>query len=696
MRIREILDQRYAGHIPQLAGQVTTGDTGRLGTVTATVAGQPGVTVKVPMGAAYYPGDTILVEQRGSPAQATYVATGWVSGTRPDAGMLEFPVDSTLGGQNYEAGDLLWGNPFSGHFHLDYSLGHINLRVGLTETGRIDANTGSFMAGNPDGLHGTFAPAGVTFYDTDGTTPLTGWSANAFWVGPAGTSERLVYSSGGLSVTGTITATAGSIGGWVIGANRLADAAGVVGLSAAVTAGDDIRFWAGHATPGSAPFRVTEAGVLTATSATISGAITATSGSITGSLYVGSAAPRIHLDGANKLIESSNYAAGATGFQIAGATGNAEFNNITARGTIKTAVFEKGLVTAFAGSQIVAKGASTVYSAVTLAGTTFDLRVMAQAGAAPFAASDIVRIKTETLDVWVTVNAGSNQTTHWLYTATWKYGSTSGTVEAGAAAVDYGQSGQGYWLVSADGLLGASAAWALRSHAGEPWKTETTHVYAGTDGRLYAGGGDVTLDSAGIRLAYGLGTSKKLSWYDGATEMGSIVIADGMVPGTATLQIDAAGVYSPGIQMSGDLSVAGEAQVRADFASTNSVLDVLTVTRGTIGTAAAGLGGAQKLRLLSTINYTDAAAIEWLWYEATHASRKADLVLKAYDTAVREGLRIRGAGSAAAIGFLGATPAARRAHVADPSGGGTVDAEARSAVNSILATLETFGFHATA
>jgi hypothetical protein len=36
------------------------------------------------------------------------------------------------------------------------------------------------------------------------------------------------------------------------------------------------------------------------------------------------------------------------------------------------------------------------------------------------------------------------------------------------------------------------------------------------------------------------------------------------------------------------------------------------------------------------------------------------------------------------------------AHVADPSGGATVDAEARSAVNSILTTLESLGFHAAA
>jgi hypothetical protein len=58
------------------------------------------------------------------------------------------------------------------------------------------------------------------------------------------------------------------------------DATGAVGMSSAVTVGDDIRFWAGNVTPAIASFRVTEAGVLTANSATITGAINATSGKI--------------------------------------------------------------------------------------------------------------------------------------------------------------------------------------------------------------------------------------------------------------------------------------------------------------------------------------------------------------------------------------------------------------------------------
>ena len=132
-------------------------------------------------------------------------------------------------------------------------------------------------------------------------------------------------------------------------------------------------------------------------------------------------------------------------------------------------------------------------------------------------------------------------------------------------------------------------------------------------------------------------------------------------------------------------------------AATNAVTNVLTIGHNTSGTAANGFGAGQLFALeSSTTAGQSAARIQALWYEATHATFKADLVGTAYDAGgEREGWRVRGNGSAAAIGFLGAAPVARQAHVADPAGGATVDAEARSAINSILATLEGFGFHAT-
>lgn len=107
-------------------------------------------------------------------------------------------------------------------------------------------------------------------------------------------------SSGNLTATsatlsGTITATAGAIGGFSIGADYVRDAANSFGMASTVTGGDDIRFWAGDtfANRATAPFRLTEAGLLNATGATISGTITATSGSITGTLTMSGAGSAI-------------------------------------------------------------------------------------------------------------------------------------------------------------------------------------------------------------------------------------------------------------------------------------------------------------------------------------------------------------------------------------------------------------------
>lgn len=80
-----------------------------------------------------------------------------------------------------------------------------------------------------------------------------------------------------------ISASSGTIGGFSIGADYIRDAANSFGLASTVTGGDDVRFWAGDtfANRATAPFRVTEAGSVTATNITITG------GSIAGSTTVG-------------------------------------------------------------------------------------------------------------------------------------------------------------------------------------------------------------------------------------------------------------------------------------------------------------------------------------------------------------------------------------------------------------------------
>ncbi len=68
--------------------------------------------------------------------------------------------------------------------------------------------------------------------------------------------------SGNISMSGPLS----SIGGFSIGSDYIRDAANSMGLASTVTGADDVRFWAGaaFASRASAPFYVTESGVLNA------------------------------------------------------------------------------------------------------------------------------------------------------------------------------------------------------------------------------------------------------------------------------------------------------------------------------------------------------------------------------------------------------------------------------------------------
>lgn len=77
-----------------------------------------------------------------------------------------------------------------------------------------------------------------------------------------------------MDLTGkSATFDTGTIGGFTMGADYLRDTGNSFGLASTVTGGDDVRFWAGStfANRATAPFNVTEAGVITATSGIVGG-----------------------------------------------------------------------------------------------------------------------------------------------------------------------------------------------------------------------------------------------------------------------------------------------------------------------------------------------------------------------------------------------------------------------------------------
>uniref|UniRef100_A0A6H1ZG10 Putative structural protein n=1 Tax=viral metagenome TaxID=1070528 RepID=A0A6H1ZG10_9ZZZZ len=141
--------------------------------------------------------------------------------------------------------------------------------------------------------------------------------------------------------------------------------------------------------------------------------------------------------------------------------GNAAFDTI---------VFQEVLTTK--GSFVVAKSGAELFLPCTATGSTFTIKVTKPvSGGAPFVSGDACKIDNGINSTWFTVGAGSDQTYYYQYTATYQSGSNSATYKSGTGIVDYGQSGQGFHLLTVDEAN--SPRYSIYTHAGSPWSTTT-------------------------------------------------------------------------------------------------------------------------------------------------------------------------------------------------------------------------------
>lgn len=140
--------------------------------------------------------------------------------------------------------------------------------------------------------------------------------------------------------SGTITATTGSIGGWTISATAIYKDGLTDNISSGM-ASADYPFYAGkkYGDRATAPFRVTSAGGLTATSANISGSITMTSGSISWASVTGPSYSDV-----TGIKPPSDATKGATwGIDITSQpTDNAIMNSYIANGSYSGGTFISG------------------------------------------------------------------------------------------------------------------------------------------------------------------------------------------------------------------------------------------------------------------------------------------------------------------------------------------------------------------
>src|SRR3972149_330635 len=172
----------------------------------------------------------------------------------------------------------------------------------------------------------------------------------------------------------------------------------------------------------------------------------------------------------------------------------------------------------------------------------------------------------------------------------------------------------------------------------------------------------------------------------------------------------------------GSETVLGSGLIRAiattnyDYSNRGARLEFLTKTNTTAHNQAAGLAlvidqsqyigigistPLQKLHLhegnflvgkQSSTSAREIFAQIPAWIDSTDATRKGKIAFNIYDTTAREFLAGEASGSAAKIGFLGASPIIRQSHIADADG---TLADITSKFNTLLSYLESYGLVTT-
>ena len=243
------------------------------------------------------------------------------------------------------------------------------VRIGADGRGYIafgaDSRDGSLKP--PTGFGDTDNPGAWLGYDFDGNQgQLSLYKDATHFLKWDGTKLTIEADNFRLTAGGYIEAEGGGhIGSWNIGTKRLYSGSSGTRVELNSNSAEPFAVWAGHETAASAPFRVSKAGALFATGATISGAITAASGSIGGWTINPTT---LASPGGNLILDSTGslrgaYVAGVAGWKIS-EQGNAEFLNIVSRGELRASSFVMEEVHAV-GGQVLIRPAGVLYEAVT-------------------------------------------------------------------------------------------------------------------------------------------------------------------------------------------------------------------------------------------------------------------------------------------------------------------------------------------
>lgn len=377
-----------------------------------------------------------------------------------------------------------------------------------TETGAFDEAAESLIGNPQEGINGFMqADVPITISNPSQVLPgaLNGASLTDTWIetwiksrsylpktagfyidGRTGYIECRDFYSGNATIAGTITATAGFIGGWTISATSIYSTG--VTLS---SAGD--AYISFGTTPPTSPTTGTgifinktglyglSAGVQKFNISAVDGSITSVSGTI-GGWTIGAttiSSSTIILDSAGTSVRSNNYVGGLSGFYLNDVY--AEFGNVTVRGSIKSSIMEYDQVSVTAGTRGVYKSAGKLLNtfASVAAPTTFNIDIEDPDSGhyQLFAAADILRIKEGSLDNWFTVQSVTDMTTYYRYVCVLSHGTAATTFTSGASVIDYGGANHGLIYETADDAH--SPKYIVAKHSGSPWTDIDAKVILG-------------------------------------------------------------------------------------------------------------------------------------------------------------------------------------------------------------------------
>lgn len=309
------------------------------------------------------------------------------------------------------------------------------------------------------------------------------------------TTDYMYWDGSNLVISGNITATTGSIGGWTITSTTLHSNNDIVldsgnkgiyindttygneGIQLEYNSGYP-RVYVGDGGDNYFKYDGTKIQWKGAnTELDGSGNLTCTGGTI-GGWTIGAttiSSSNIVIDSGNERIRSTNYVSGFAGAGFTLEPGLLEVGNIACRGIIRTAVFQKDIISAVGGNLLVSKGSDVLDADM----NSLDSSNLSVEGNESFAVGDILRIKDGADDEWLEV---TDDTYDPIYTVTRDLAESyvsdyNPEWKKGATVVNYGASGDG--LIHITASESNAPFISVLTHAGAPYTTLTTRLRIG-------------------------------------------------------------------------------------------------------------------------------------------------------------------------------------------------------------------------